>query len=287
MMRRAFVVGRSTETNARLAAAFAERGFRAYVGALTELPEPDLDDVVLARLDVLPTLDGVEDGLWALGRPRRRGATLLNSPLSLLSAHDKLATARILERSGIPHPVTTHVREPSTPQSFGAPYVIKPRFGSWGRDVFRCDTPTDLLDHLARLAHRRWFRRQGAIVQELVPGTGSDLRLVVAGGRVIGGVERLALPGEWRTNVSLGAIRRRVEPSREACSTALRAAVALGIDLAGVDLVRRPNGNYLVLEVNGAVDLTEEYGLSGTDPFLSAVDALVGAGADEALAAAT
>jgi RimK family alpha-L-glutamate ligase len=286
-MRHAFVVGRSTETNARLAAAFAARGFREYVGALTDLPEPGPGDVVLARLDVLPTLDGVEDGLWALVRPRRRGATLLNSPLSLLGAHDKLATARILERSGIPHPVTTHVREPSTPERFGPPYVVKPRFGSWGRDVFRCETRTELLEHLAGLAQRRWFRWQGAIVQELIFGGGSDLRLVVAGARVVGAVERLAMPGEWRTNVSLGAIRRRAKPSPEACSTAMRATTALGIDLAGVDLVRRANGNYLVLEVNGAVDLTGEYGLSGTDPFLSAVDALTGAGVDEAPAAAT
>jgi RimK family alpha-L-glutamate ligase len=286
-MRRAFVVGRSIETNARLAAAFAERGYQTYLGALTQLPEPDAQDVVLARLDVLPTLDGVEDGLWALVRPQRKGAILLNPPLPLLSAHAKLATARILERSQIPQPMAGHLREPNIPKQFGPPYVVKPRFGSWGRDVFRCETSADLLDHLARIAHRRWFRRQGAIVQELIPGTGSDLRRVVAGGRVVGGVERLALPGEWRTNVSLGAMRRWVEPAREACSTALRAAMALGIDLAGVDLVRRANGNYLVLEVNGAVGLTEEYGLSGTDPFLSAVDALVGAGADEALAAAT
>jgi glutathione synthase/RimK-type ligase-like ATP-grasp enzyme len=78
-----------------------------------------------------------------------------------------------------------------------------------------------------------------------------------------------------------------VEVPRDAGFIALRAAAALRINLAGVDLVRGPSGQYVVLEVNGAVELTYEYGLSGTDPFLTAVDALLGSDAEERLAAAT
>lgn len=286
-MRRAFVVGRSTETNARLAAAFAKRDYDGYVVAPTKLPAPTKGDVVLARLDVLPTLDGVEDGLWRLNGLQRRGARLLNRPSSLLSAHDKLATARILRRAGLPQPMTAHIRVPTVPVGFGPPYVVKPRFGSWGRDVVLCESASDLLAHLDRLAHRRWFQRHGAIVQELIPPRGCDLRLVVAAGSVVGTVERVALPGEWRTNVSLGARRRAVQTPDDAGLIALRAVAALGIDLAGVDMVRDPRDGYLVLEVNGAVDLTDEYGQCGGDPFLSAVDALVGASVDEAVASAT
>jgi glutathione synthase/RimK-type ligase-like ATP-grasp enzyme len=124
-------------------------------------------------------------------------------------------------------------------------------------------------------------------VQELVSPAGLDLRVVVAARRVVGAVERIASPGEWRTNVALGAHRRPVDPDPEARMTALRAATSIGIDLAGVDLIVGPDGEYLVLEVNGAVDFTPEYGLSGSDPFLVAVDSLAGAFAEPALTVAT
>jgi glutathione synthase/RimK-type ligase-like ATP-grasp enzyme len=68
---------------------------------------------------------------------------------------------------------------------------------------------------------------------------------------------------------------------------AVGAAAGIGIDLAGVDLIAGPDGKYLVLEVNGAVDFTAEYDLSGGDPFLAAVDAISGARAQPALAIAT
>jgi RimK family alpha-L-glutamate ligase len=284
---RALVVGSATETNARLAAALKERGYRSAVGVPGDLLSPRPEDVVLARLDVLPTLDGVEAGLWALKRVERAGATLLNGPLPLLTAHDKLATALALRRSGVPHPRTAHVREARVPKSFGPPYVVKPRFGSWGRDVFLCDTRRGLLACLDRLSRKRWFRRHGALVQELVLPTGRDLRVVVAGGQVVGAVERVALPGEWRTNVALGALRRQVEPTLEAQLTALRATASLGVDLAGVDLMTAPDGTHVVLEVNGAVDFTHEYGLTGSDPFLATVDALVPGTVQPTLALAT
>ena len=64
-------------------------------------------------------------------------------------------------------------------------------------------------------------------------------------------------------------------PPPEARDLALRAAKAIGLDLAGVDLVERHDGSIVVLEVNGAVDFTPEYGLEGSDPFAEAVRALV------------
>jgi glutathione synthase/RimK-type ligase-like ATP-grasp enzyme len=130
--------------------------------------------------------------------------------------------------------------------------VIKPRFGSWGRDVVLCRDVAELRRGLAELSERPWFRTQGALVQELVPPQGQDLRLVVAGGSVVGAVKRIAAEGEWRTNVALGAIREPVAPPPEACALAVAAAGAIEADLVGVDLLPKPDGGYVVLELNGA-----------------------------------
>ena len=253
------ILGKPTETNSALVVAFAGLGQRAWVAPPAVLPELARGDVAIARLDVLPTLDGIEPGLWLLPRLQGRGVQVINRPLALLSAHDKLSTALLLGRAGVEQPRTAHVGDASAP-AFPGPYVVKPRYGSWGRDVYLCRDEGELRRRLDRLRRRRWFRRHGALVQALVEPTGCDLRVVVAGGKVVGAVERVAMPGEWRTNVALGAVRRPAEASPAARALALRAVAALGIDLAGVDIATDTEGRNYVLEVNGAVDFNEMYG---------------------------
>jgi RimK family alpha-L-glutamate ligase len=265
------VLGGPTETNLALVAAFAELGCRSRLADPVTLPRVGSSDVVLARLDVLPTLDGIERGLWQLPRLERRGVQVINRFLALMAAHDKLSTALFLGRAGVEQPATAHVRDATVP-SFGPPYVVKPRFGSWGRDVYLCGDEDELRARLERLEHRHWFRRQGALVQSLVEPTGRDLRVLVAAGRVVGAVERHALPGEWRTNVALGALRRRVSAPPAARTLALRAVVALGLDLAGVDIASEATGRSFVLEINGAVDFNAAY---GDDVFAIAAAALL------------
>jgi glutathione synthase/RimK-type ligase-like ATP-grasp enzyme len=120
--------------------------------------------------------------------------------------------------------------------------------------------------------------RQGALVQQLVPPEGWDLRVIVAGGEVVGAVQRRAAGGEWRTNVALGATREPVDPPLDARLLAVAAAHAVGTDLAGVDLLPDGSGGFVVLEVNGAVDLTDEYSLVGEAVFERAVEALLATG---------
>jgi RimK family alpha-L-glutamate ligase len=267
----ALVANRETPTNRALTACRWNGGESACLSPSAALARLRRGDVALGRLDVRPTVDGVESGLWALAALGARGVRVLNAPSALLTAHDKLLTARGLARAGVPHPATG-LALLGQPISFVAPVVVKPRFGSWGRDVVLCPDAEALERTLADLEQHAWFRAQGALVQELVPPRGYDLRLVVAGGRVVGAVERRAAPGEWRTNVALGAARRPVVPSAEACGLAEAAASAAGADLVGIDLLPTDDG-FVVLELNGAVDFTRAYARDA-DVFRATVRAL-------------
>lgn len=262
-MRFAVVSRRSSPTNDRLVAV-ASSGVRwEQLSPRRALRVLEPGDVALGRLDVLPTLDGVDDGLWALGGLEARGVRVLNPPAALLAAHDKLLTARLLRRAGLPHPRTRVVRPGATAAGFPTPAVVKPRFGSWGRHVVRCDDGAALRATLGRLQDEPWFRAHGALVQELVPPRGYDLRLVVAGRRVVGAIRRQAAPGEWRTNVALGAVRVPASPCPAAGELALAAAAAANADLVGVDLLPTPAGGWTIVELNGAVDFTTDYAPGG------------------------
>jgi [lysine-biosynthesis-protein LysW]---L-2-aminoadipate ligase len=223
-------------------------------------------DVVLGRLDVRQSLDGIEAGLWALDRLAQSGVDVLNDPGALATAHDKLATAVALRAAGVPHPQTVHIAPWQDLPELRTPLVLKPRFGSWGRDVVLCQTEAEISETLADFSTRSWFRATGAVAQELIPPHGYDIRIVVAGGRVAGAIRRVAAPGEWRTNVVLGGRREPVHPTGEACAIAVAAARATGGALVGVDLLPSGNGGWVVAEVNGAVDFTSAYSL-GRDVF--------------------
>lgn len=277
-MKFAVVAQRSTPTNLALASC-AVPGVESLLltpaQAVTRL-EPG--DVALGRLDVLHSLDGVEPGTWAFDALEGSGCRLLNRRGSILAAHDKRRTADVLAAAALPHPATQVVRRAGVEVDLEPPFVVKPPFGSWGEDVLLCPDRRALARCLRDLRDRPWFRATGAIVQELVPPIGHDLRLVVAGRRVVGAVERVAPAGEWRTNVALGGIRRPVAPPPRACDLALAAATALGIDLVGIDLLPVGAGEYVVLELNAAVEFTLEY--AEEDVYAAAVSALLQASPD-------
>lgn len=295
-MRFAVVAHRASDTNTCLAEAARACGLEGMVVAPRDalrLLEPG--DVALGRLDVLEALDGVERGTSELERLTEAGVDVLNGPGALVAAHDKLLTARALRLAGLPHPRTWLLAETGRSPAPELPFVLKPRFGSWGRDVECCLTPDELDAALAAAARRAWFSEQGALAQELVPPLGSgwerrrpspgrpagemgggpvwDLHLVVAGGRVVGAARRVAPRGEWRTNAALGARVEPVDAPPLARTLALGAAAAVRADLAGVDLLPTRNG-FVVLEVNGAVDFRPLYARR-TDVYAEAMGALL------------
>lgn len=267
-MGRIAVVGWDQETNFELVTAWRELGLPALLLTPPEaMDRLEQDDVALGRLDVATSLDGVEPGVDTLGFLEHRGVRVLNRAGALMKAHDKLLTAHRLDHAAVPSPRTVFVPPGATNVLLPAPLVLKPRFGSWGVDVLRCDAEADVAPALELLRTRPWFHRRGAIAQTLIEPRGYDLRLLVAGGVVVGSAERRAAPGEWRTNVSLGGSRRPVDAPPAAARLGVAAAAAIGTDFVGIDLVPT-NGGHIVLELNGAVEFDNVYDLPGHDVYL-------------------
>jgi RimK family alpha-L-glutamate ligase len=280
-MRFVVVAHSCSETNEALAAAARGLGVAGCVlpprDAL-RLLEPG--DVALGRLDVRDSLDGIESGSPELERLMSAGVRVLNPPSVLAAAHDKLLTSRVLRLSGVPHPHSWLIAQGMPTAAPELPVVLKPRFGSWGRDVTLCRTQAELDAQLELLRFRGWFREHGALAQELVTPLGWDLRIVVAGGRIVGAARRFAAPGEWRTNVALGGHTEPVAPPPLACRLALAGAAAIGGDLVGVDLLPTSTG-FLVSELNGAVDFRPQYSLDDGDVFERAVLELLRSGLEQ------
>lgn len=179
------------------------------------------------------------------------GAVVLNSLDALLAAQDKLHTSAVLARAGIPTPPTVVVQRaadlPAAFERLGAPLIAKPLWGSLGEGV-------ELLggEPAARERAAAHVERDGSLyLQAYVDHGGRDLRLFVVGGRVEAAMERRAPPGEHRTNLEVGGSAREIRPGAELASIATRAAEALGLDWAGVDLAIGPEGP-TVIEVNGS-----------------------------------
>ena len=177
------------------------------------------------------------------------GAVVANRIDALLAAQDKLRTSWLLRRRGVPTPRAAAVQtapEAATALAALGEAVLKPIAGSLGIGLERVRAGAD---GRRKVAAR--IEREGAVyLQEWVPHAGRDARLFVVGERVAGAMERIAPPGEWRTNVERGARVRPLRPDADTWRTAIRAARALGLDWAGVDIVTGPDGP-TVLEVNG------------------------------------
>jgi RimK family alpha-L-glutamate ligase len=270
----AVVAQRAGWCNADIAATWSELGIdAALLSPSAAMRRIRAGDVVVNRLDVRRSLDGVEPGLAEIAALARAGAVVVNAPGALLATHDKLATAGRLAGAGVPHPRTVHVAAwASDVPGITPPLVLKPRFGAWGSDVMLCRTRGEVDSALTCAHSRPWFRSQGAVAQSYIPHA-ADLRLVVARGRLIGAIERRPARGEWRTNFTLGGSRRPIVPPTTAVSVAQAAADAVSADFVGVDLLAVPDG-YVVLEINGSVDFDRLYSLPGRDAYSDLAAAL-------------
>lgn len=140
------------------------------------------------------------------------------------------------------------------------PVIVKARGGS-GTRVWKCDSKSALERKVAELKKEG---KDGLLVfQEFIENQG-DIRVVVYKNQVIASIERSAAPGEFLNNVSQGGSARAITISAAERRLALAAAKVIGLDLAGVDIVRSPEGP-LLFEVNKAPDITSFNEAAGFD----------------------
>ncbi len=184
------------------------------------------------------------------------GVYSLNESTSITRSRDKLRCLQILSRSGIGLPVTSYAHSTKMTEKLikmvgGAPCVIKLLEGTQGKGVILADTnkgAESVIDG---------FRQMKAhfLVQEFIKeSNGCDIRAFVIGDNVVASMMRRAKEGEFRSNLHRGGSAIPVSISEDEAKAAVNAAKALGLNVAGVDLLRSTRGP-LVLEVNSSPGL--------------------------------
>jgi ribosomal protein S6--L-glutamate ligase len=184
------------------------------------------------------------------------GVISANESQGITRSRDKLRAMQLLSRAGVDLPVTTFAHDARHAQGLidrvgGTPAIIKLLEGTQGVGVVLAETRKAAESVIAA------FRQLDAniLVQEFIKEAGgSDLRVIVIGGKVIAAMERHAAPGEFRSNLHRGGTAEKAKLSAQERKTAVQAARALGLNVAGVDMLRSDRGP-LVLEVNSSPGL--------------------------------
>ncbi|PKQ67557.1 alpha-L-glutamate ligase [Labilibaculum manganireducens] len=175
---------------------------------------------------------------------------------ALIKSRDKLRSLQVLSRAGVGLPRTVFTNYTKDVNHViqsvgGTPLVLKLLEGTQGLGVVLAETPnaaTSVIEAFNGLKAR-------VIAQEFIKESkGADIRAFVVDGRVIGAMKRQALKGEFRSNLHRGGSATIIELTDEEENTAIKAAKAMGLGIAGVDMLQSASGP-LVLEVNSSPGL--------------------------------
>lgn len=194
------------------------------------------------------------------------GSYPLNESVAITRARDKLRSLQLLAKQGIDLPVTGFAHSPDGTSDLidmvgGAPLVVKLVEGTQGIGVVLAETrqaAESVIDAFRGLnAH--------ILVQEYIKeAKGRDIRCLVVGDEVVAAIERQAKPGDFRSNLHRGGVAHQVTITDLEREVALKAASTLGLDIAGVDILRADRGP-LVMEVNASPGLEGIENTSGVD----------------------
>lgn len=223
----------------------------------------------LPRFDAVIPRIGASITFYALAVLRQfevMGVFPANESVAIGRSRDKLRCLQLLARAGIGMPVTAFAHSPYDTQTIirlvgGAPLVLKLLEGTQGRGVVLAETQKAAESVIDA------FRELDAnfLVQQFIrEAGGADIRAFVVGDRVVASMLRQAKEGEFRSNLHRGGSASLVKLSPQERATAVSAARTIGLNVAGVDIVRSKDGP-LVLEVNSSPGLEGIEGATGKD----------------------
>ena len=219
-------------------------------------------DAVLPRIGASQTFYGTA----VVRQFETMGCYCLNSSEAITASRDKLKSLQILAQAGINMPVTGYASHTMDIEGViekvgSVPLVMKLLQGTQGQGIVLAET------RKAAESVMSAFRQLEAdiLVQEFIKeSSGTDIRALVVGNRVVAAMRRIAPDGEFRSNVHRGGKAEHVKLNPEEEKLAVVAAQVLGLRVAGVDLMRSNRGP-LVLEVNSSPGLQGIEDSSGVD----------------------
>ena len=232
---------------------------RCYMNITSHRPEVRYQGEKLIGFDAVIPRIGVSItfyGLAVLRQFEMMGVYPLNESVAIGRSRDKLRALQLLARKGIGLPVTGFAHSPDDTEDLiriasGAPLVLKLLEGTHGKGVVLAET------HQAAASMIDSFRGLKAhfLAQEFIKEAGgADIRCFVIGDKVVASMLRQGKEGEFRSNIHQGGTASTIRITPEERSTAVRAARTLGLNVAGVDLLRSNHGP-VVMEVNSTPGL--------------------------------
>jgi ribosomal protein S6--L-glutamate ligase len=251
----------------RLAEAAKERGHevevidyvRCYMNIASKKPSIFIGDLELNDYDaVIPRIGASQTffGTAVVRQFEMMGTYSVNESVAISRSRDKLRSMQLLSRRGVGLPITAFAHDTKATKSIiklcgGAPVVIKLLEGTQGVGVVLAET-TKAAESVIEA-----FRGLNAniLVQQFVKEAGgADIRCFVVGGKVVAAMKRQGAEGEFRSNLHRGgsATLEKLSPAERA--TAVQAAKVMGLNVAGVDLLRANSGP-VVMEVNSSPGL--------------------------------
>lgn len=260
----------------RLVDAAAERGhtvqvvdyLRCYMDITSTKPAVLLAGTPLSFDAVIPRIGATYTfyGTAVVRQFEMMGVFSVAESQAINRSRDKLRSMQLLARAGVGLPVTGFAHATKDIDGLldtvgGAPVVVKLLEGTQGTGVVLAETRKAAQSVIGA------FRQLDAniLVQEFIEEAGgSDVRVLVIGGEVVAAMKRQGKPGDFRSNLHQGGSAEVTEISDEERATAVQAAASMGLDVAGVDLLRSKRGP-LVLEVNSSPGLEGIERATGVD----------------------